>query len=82
MKVVINISLKDGVLDPEGQAIETSLTNLGFNDFQNVRIGKQIILNIDKLDKADAIQTADQMCQKVLANNVIENYEIEILEDN
>lgn len=82
MKVVINISLKDGVLDPEGQAIETSLTNLGFNDFQNVRIGKQIILNIDKLDKADAIQTADQMCKKVLANTVIENYEIKILEDN
>jgi len=82
MKVVINISLKDGVLDPEGQAIETSLLNLGFNDFQNVRIGKQIILNIDKLDKADAIQTADQMCQKVLANTVIENYEIEILKDN
>ena len=42
MKVVINISLKDGVLDPEGQAIETSLSNLGFNNFQNVRIGKQI----------------------------------------
>jgi phosphoribosylformylglycinamidine synthase PurS subunit len=82
MKLVINISLKDGVLDPEGQAIETSLSNLGFNYFQNVRIGKQIILNIDKLDKADAIQTADQMCQKVLANTVIENYEIEILEDN
>ena len=82
MKVVINISLKDGVLDPEGQAIETSLTNLGFNDFQNVRIGKQIILNIDKLDKADAIQTADKMCQKILANTVIENYEIELLEDN
>ena len=82
MKVVINISLKDGVLDPEGQAIQTSLSNLGFNDFENVRIGKQIILNIDKLDKADAIQTADQMCQKVLANTVIENYEIEILEDN
>ena len=82
MKVVINISLKDGVLDPEGQAIENSLSNLGFNDFQNFRIGKQIILNIDKLDKADAIQTADQMCQKVLANTVIENYEIEILKDN
>lgn len=82
MKVVINISLKDGVLDPEGQAIETSLSNLGFNNFQDVRIGKQIILNIDKLDKVDAIQIADQMCQKVLANTVIENYKIEILEDN
>jgi len=82
MKVVINISLKDGVLDPEGQAIQTSLSNLGFNDFENVRIGKQIILNIDKLDKSDVFKAADQMCQKVLANTVIENYKIEILEDN
>jgi phosphoribosylformylglycinamidine synthase PurS subunit len=82
MKVVINISLKDGVLDPEGQAIQTSLSNLGFNDFENVRIGKQIILNIDKSDKSDVFQEADQMCQKILANTVIENYKIEILEDN
>jgi phosphoribosylformylglycinamidine synthase PurS subunit len=82
MKVVINISLKDGVLDPEGQAIQTSLSNLGFNNFKNVRIGKQIILNIDKLDKSDVFQAADQMCQKILANTVIENYKIEILEDN
>jgi phosphoribosylformylglycinamidine synthase PurS subunit len=82
MKVVINISLKDGVLDPEGQAIQTSLSNLGFNDFENVRIGKQIILNIDKLDKSDVFQAADLMCQKILANTVIENYKIEILEDN
>jgi phosphoribosylformylglycinamidine synthase PurS subunit len=82
MKVVINISLKDGVLDPEGQAIQTSLSNLGFNNFENVRIGKQIILNIDKSDKSDVFQAADQMCQKILANTVIENYKIEILEDN
>ena len=82
MKVVINISLKDGVLDPEGQAIQTSLSNLGFNDFKNVRIGKQIILNIDKSDKLDVFQEVDQMCQKILANTVIENYKIEILEDN
>ncbi len=81
MKVVINISLKDGVLDPEGQAIQTSLSNLGFNDFENVRIGKQIILNIDKLDKSDVFQAADQMCQKILANTFIENYKIDILED-
>ena len=79
---IINISLKDGVLDPEGQAIQTSLSNLGFNNFENVRIGKQIILNIDKLDKSDVFQAADQMCQKILTNTVIENYKIEILEDN
>ena len=82
MKVVINISLKDGVLDPEGQAIQTSLSNLGFNDFENIRIGKQIILNINKIDKSEVIKAAEQMCQKILANTVIENYKIEILKDN
>ena len=46
MKVIINISLKNGVLDPEGQAIKNSLLNLGFKDFNNIRIGKQIILDL------------------------------------
>ena len=51
MKVVVNISLKEGVLDPEGQAIKTSLSNLGFKNFSDVRTGKQIILNFEKIDE-------------------------------
>jgi phosphoribosylformylglycinamidine synthase subunit PurS len=81
MKVIINISLKNGVLDPEGRAIENSLLNLGFKDFKNIRIGKQIILNIDKTNKSEVLEQANNMCETILANTVIENYKIDILED-
>ena len=81
MKVIINISLKNGVLDPEGQAIKNSLLNLGFKDFNNIRIGKQIILDIDKINKSEVLEEANNMCERILANTVIENYKIDILED-
>ena len=82
MKVIINISLKNGVLDPEGQAIESVLSNLNFTDVSNVRIGKQIILNVDRPNKEEVIKIADNMCRDLLANVVIENYHIEALEDS
>ena len=82
MKVIINISLKNGVLDPEGQAIESVLSNLDFTDVSNVRIGKQIILNIDRPNKEEVIKIADNMCRDLLANTVIENYHIEALDDS
>ena len=93
MKVIINISLKNGVLDPEGQAIESVfkfslkyslcvLSNLNFTDVSNVRIGKQIILNVDRPNKEEVIKTADNMCRDLLANTVIENYHIEALDDS
>ncbi|MDC1133420.1 phosphoribosylformylglycinamidine synthase subunit PurS [Alphaproteobacteria bacterium] len=82
MKVIINISLKNGVLDPEGQAIENVLLNLNFTDVSNVRIGKQIILNVDRPNKEEVIKIADNMCRDLLANTVIENYHIEALDDS
>ena len=82
MKVIINISLKNGVLDPEGQAIESVLSNLNFTDVSNVRIGKQIILNVDRPNKEEVIKIADNMCRDLLVNVVIENYHIEALEDS
>ena len=82
MKVIINISLKNGVLDPEGQAIESVLSNLNFTDVSNVRIGKQIILNVNKPTKEEVFKIADNMCRDLLANTVIENYHIEVLEDS
>lgn len=82
MKVIINISLKNGVLDPEGQAIENVLSNLNFTDVSNVRIGKQIILNVNKPNKEEVLKIADNMCRDLLANTVIENYHIEALEDS
>ena len=82
MKVIINISLKNGVLDPEGQAIESVLSNLNFTDVSNVRIGKQIILNVNKPNKEEVLKIADNMCRDLLANTVIENYHIEALDDS
>ena len=83
MKVVVNISLKEGVLDPEGQAIQDSLLNLDFKNLKNVRTGKQIVLDFtENFNKSEAIQEVEKMCKKLLVNTVIEKYKIEVLEDN
>ena len=81
MKVIVNISLKEGVLDPEGQAIDNTLRNIGFNNFTNIRTGKQIILDINKIDETQVLLEADKMCQQLLVNTVIENYDINIIKD-
>ena len=79
MKVIVNISLKEGVLDPEGQAIKTSLSNLGFENLNDVRTGKQIILNFVNLEENEAVLEAKKMCEDLLVNTVIEKYNINIL---
>ena len=79
MKVIVNISLKKGVLDPEGQAIKTSLSNLGFENLNDVRTGKQIILDFEKLEENEAVLKAKKMCEDLLVNTVIEKYKINIL---
>ena len=74
MKVRIHVSLKPGVLDPQGRAIQHSLEGLGFEGVNDVRAGKLLELDVD-----DSVSDAalDQMCRKLLANMVIENYRIE-----
>ena len=79
MKVIVNISLKEGVLDPEGQAIKTSLSNLGFENLNDVRTGKQIILNFVNLEENEALLETKKMCEDLLVNTVIEKYKINIL---
>ena len=79
MKVIVNISLKEGVLDPEGQAIKTSLSNLGFENLNDVQTGKQIILDFEKLEENEAVLKAKKMCEDLLVNTVIEKYKINIL---
>ena len=79
MKVIVNISLKEGVLDPEGQAIKASLSNLGFENLNDVRTGKQIILNFLNLEENEAVLEAKKMCEDLLVNTVIEKYKINIL---
>ena len=79
MKVIVNISLKEGVLDPEGQAIKTSLSNLGFENLNDIRTGKQIILDFVNLEENEAVLEAKKMCEDLLVNSVIEKYKINIL---
>ncbi|MFP4485598.1 MAG: phosphoribosylformylglycinamidine synthase subunit PurS [Campylobacterales bacterium] len=80
MKVFVNISLKEGVLDPQGKAIEHALHTMGFGSTSDVRVGKRIELDIDTDSSKEAKKQASQMCESLLANTVIENYEIEIVE--
>ena len=78
MKARIHITLKSGVLDPQGKAIQSSLGALGFNGIENVRKGKYIELDISQDDQAKARDQLIQMCEKLLANTVIENYTIDL----
>ncbi|MBQ2430836.1 MULTISPECIES: phosphoribosylformylglycinamidine synthase subunit PurS [unclassified Campylobacter] len=76
MKVVVNVKLKPGVLDPQGKAVKHALSSLGFKGVGDVRIGKQIVLEIEESDKEKARKIATDMCDEILANTVIEDYEI------
>ncbi|ODT83853.1 phosphoribosylformylglycinamidine synthase subunit PurS [Devosia sp.] len=78
MKARVTVTLKAGVLDPQGQAIEGSLKSLGFAGVSGVRQGKVFDLILDGTDEAAARSALTGMCEKLLANTVIENYAIEI----
>ena len=78
MRAIVNVFLKDGVLDPQGKASHHALGSLGFMGVEDVRIGKQIVIKLDTTDRAKAQEEVEQMCETLLANTVIENYTIEI----
>ena len=78
MKAKVTITLKTGVLDPQGKAIEGALSSLDFSGIDNVRQGKYIELDIAETDAAKAEAKVREMCEKLLANTVIENYHIEL----
>jgi len=75
MKLNVKIMPKNGVLDPQGKAIENSLSQLGFKKLSEIRQGKIIEIDIDA-DKGQAINIVDEMCKKLLVNLIIEDYEI------
>ena len=79
MKARVTIMLKDGVLDPQGEAIMQALTSLEYNDVNSVRQGKVIDLELSESSEEAAIDSIQEMCEKLLANTVIENYEIKLL---
>ncbi len=78
MKARIYITLKPGVLDPQGKAVEHALSSLGFNGIQDVRMGKYIEVQLNSMDRRGAEDEVKKMCEKVLANTVIESYRYEL----
>ena len=78
MKAIVNVSLKAGVLDSQGKAVHHALDSLHFEGVSDVRVGKQIILKLDTEDKEKAMADVTKMCEELLANTVIEDYEIEL----
>ena len=81
MKAHVHITLKKGVLDPQGKAIENALKTLGFNQVKNVRQGKFIEIELDEKDLTKAEKQVAKMSEKLLANTVIEDYQIDIQEN-
>jgi phosphoribosylformylglycinamidine synthase len=79
MKARIQITLKNGVLDPQGKAIEGALGSLGFSGIDEVRQGKLIEISLTETDEGKARAELERMCQELLANTVIENYSFELV---
>jgi phosphoribosylformylglycinamidine synthase subunit PurS len=78
MKARVHVTLKSGVLDPQGEAVRHALASLGFAGVGEVRVGRVIELDLDGSDTEAAKRAVDEMCEKLLANTVIENYAVEI----
>ena len=79
MKATVTVMPKNGVLDPQGKAIAHALGTLGFEGVNDVRAGKVIELDLAETDRAAAEASVKAMCEKLLANTVIEGYRVEIL---
>lgn len=78
MKAKVYVTLKKGVLDPQGKAVMGALNSMNFGEVKGVRIGKFLELELDSTKKAEEEVRLKEMCERLLANTVIENYRIEI----
>ena len=76
MKIKVIVTLKNGVLDPQGKAIQQTLNGMGFPEVESVRQGKYFDLEINEKDEVKAKSRAEEMCKKLLANLVIEDFKI------
>jgi phosphoribosylformylglycinamidine synthase len=78
MKAKVYVTLKKGVLDPQGKAVMGALSALAFNEVKDVRVGKFMELELEDTTKEEAEKKVSEMCEKLLANTVIEDYRVEI----
>ena len=79
MKVRVHVMPKDGLLDPQGEAINIALVNMGFAEVKNVKQGKVIELELEEENKMVVKKRVEEMCQKLLANSVIESFQVEVI---
>lgn len=79
MKAKIHVTLKSGILDPQGRAIQQSLATLGFSTVSDVRVGKFLEVDLGDSDQSQAESQLKAMCEKLLANTVIEDYRYELV---
>jgi phosphoribosylformylglycinamidine synthase PurS subunit len=76
-RIAVHITPRKGLLDPQGKAVSDALNTLGFNDVKTVHVGRYIIIETDSRDAITAEESATEMCRKLLANPVTEDFEIE-----
>ena len=79
MKAKVTVMLKEGVLDPQGEAVKHALNSLKYNKVKSVRQGKVLEIGLDETSRERANKNVQEMCEKLLANTVIESYKIEII---
>jgi phosphoribosylformylglycinamidine synthase PurS subunit len=80
LNVKVFVTLKKSIADPQGNAIKNALLSMGYNGISDVRMGKMIELRLDGLSRSQAEESVEGMCQRLLANTVIEDYSFEITE--
>ncbi|WP_200905835.1 phosphoribosylformylglycinamidine synthase subunit PurS [Caloranaerobacter sp. TR13] len=80
MKAIVYVTLKKGISDPQGNAVKEALNSLGYKEVDKVRIGKIIELELEDIKREEAESKIKEMCEKLLANTVMEKYSFEILE--
>ena len=78
MRATVHVFLKPGVLDVQGKAVESALHGLGWSDVEHVRVGRTIEFDVDGADKAAAESKVKDMCERLLANTVIESYRVDV----
>jgi phosphoribosylformylglycinamidine synthase PurS subunit len=81
LRIRVLVKPKEGILDPQGQAVERALPALGYEAVRSVHVGRLIELEVDGVERESAISQVGEMCERLLANPLIESYEIEALDD-
>lgn len=80
LRAIVTVMLKKGIFDPQGRAVHNGLESIGFEGVKQVRVGKQLEIDLNLTDRAEAKKMVDEMCDKMLANPVVESFSYEITE--